>query len=159
MCQICTLEATSKRYPWPVPVRPHVATFQAQITPARDACHAYREVAARKQEDDGKLKPEATAKLKAAYGDLNKVEVARETWWQSKKQLRETLREDIENERKTQNFKAATQGEKAKQAQRTAQEKYNELQAINTRAVNMIADMYAFPEPSTGWKELIDVSL
>jgi hypothetical protein len=75
------------------------------------------------------------------YTDLKAVSTARETWWQSKKELRETLKEEIEREMQTQNFKAATQGERAKQAQRSARERYNELQAINTRASNMTTEM------------------
>ena len=135
MCQICNLDATSKRYPWPVPVREHVTTLQDAIPAAREACHAYR------RQKDAATKSDAVNELNNLYGHLKQVSTARETWWQSKKDLREQLRKEIENERQTQNFKAATQGEKAKQAQRSALEKYNELQAINTRAVNMFTDM------------------
>jgi hypothetical protein len=87
------------------------------------------------------VKADIVSKVDSLYADLKAVSTARETWWESKRELRETLREEIEHEMQTQNFKAASQGEKARQAQRSGREKYNELQAINTRATNMVTEM------------------
>ncbi|KIW01778.1 uncharacterized protein PV09_06950 [Verruconis gallopava] len=83
--------------------------------------------------------------VKALYEYLDTIETARETWWQSKKELRAQLREDIARERQTQNFKAATQSERARQAQESAQERMNKLQAINARAMDMIENMLVAP--------------
>jgi len=112
-----------------------VGTLQADIPAARDACHSYR------QKKDGQSLSDTVEQVDKLYGELKEVSTAREKWWASKRELREQLQEEVENERKTQNFKAATQGEKAKQLGKGAHEKYNELQAINTRAVDMLTDM------------------
>lgn len=102
---------------------------------AKDTCHKYRST-----RDTADL-TDLIQQVDALYTSIKTIDTARETWWLGKRDLRESLTKEIEYDRQKGNFKAATQGEKARQKQKTAQEKMNDLQAINTRAMDMARDM------------------